>query len=237
MSARFWHKLVWLAKDVRRRGFRAIRDRYAPETRAAERRKREAAAAFDAQGYDTGGVAEPKAMTLVGEARPENNHYDATPSYDVDEALDKVGIGPEGVTFIDIGSGKGRVLLMAAARPFARIVGLEYAKELHETAQANLATHVARHGEDARIELMLGDAADFVFPDGPLVVFLFNTFGPPLLTRVIANLHAAWAADPRPLRVIYVNAVHAGEWLAGGFEEVAVSSRYSFVIYAPRATA
>ena len=228
------HRLLWLMKDVRRHGLRTLIDRYAPAMRREFNRKRAAAAAFDEQGYDTAGVAEPKEMTLVGEARPENNHYDATPSYDVEEALDKVGIGPEGVTFIDIGSGKGRVLLMAAARPFARIIGIEYATELHETARANVANYAARHGGGERIELQLGDAADFVFPDEPSIVFLFNTFGPPLLTRVIANLHASWRANPRPLRVIYENAVHAAQWPAGGFEEVALSSRQGFIIYAPR---
>ena len=41
-------------------------------------------------------------------------------------------------TFIDIGSGKGRVLLMAADYPFRRILGIELLPALHRVAQENL---------------------------------------------------------------------------------------------------
>ena len=41
-------------------------------------------------------------------------------------------------TFIDIGSGKGRVLMMAADYPFRRILGIELLPDLHRAAQENL---------------------------------------------------------------------------------------------------
>ncbi len=41
-------------------------------------------------------------------------------------------------TFIDIGSGKGRVLLMASDYPFRRIVGVELLPDLHRAAQENI---------------------------------------------------------------------------------------------------
>src|SRR5271155_1080663 len=41
-------------------------------------------------------------------------------------------------TFIDIGSGKGRTLLMASEYPFRKIVGVELIQELHRAAAENL---------------------------------------------------------------------------------------------------
>src|SRR6185436_12939628 len=42
-------------------------------------------------------------------------------------------------TFVDLGSGKGRGLLLAAAWPFRRVLGVEFSKDLHETALRNIA--------------------------------------------------------------------------------------------------
>ncbi|HTW31931.1 MAG TPA: hypothetical protein VMD76_09645, partial [Candidatus Sulfotelmatobacter sp.] len=45
----------------------------------------------------------------------------------VREAIADVAIRHEDFTFIDLGSGKGRVLLVASDYPFARIMGVEFA--------------------------------------------------------------------------------------------------------------
>src|SRR5205807_2276797 len=41
-------------------------------------------------------------------------------------------------TFIDLGSGKGRVLLVAAQYPFRSVIGVEFSKTLHDIAQSNI---------------------------------------------------------------------------------------------------
>src|SRR5580700_6255635 len=48
------------------------------------------------------------------------------------------GLNFRDFTFIDLGSGKGRTLLMASDYPFHRIVGVELLPSLHEIAQENL---------------------------------------------------------------------------------------------------
>jgi len=46
-------------------------------------------------------------------------------------------------TFVDVGSGKGRTLLMASEYPFRRIVGVELLPALHQIAQENLASYTS----------------------------------------------------------------------------------------------
>src|SRR5262249_16540884 len=52
--------------------------------------------------------------------------------------FDNLGVDPRGLTFVDFGSGKGRALLCAAARPFKRIVGVEWSTDLCAIARRNV---------------------------------------------------------------------------------------------------
>lgn len=207
--------------------------RLSPRIRREQARKVADATAFDSAGFDTGAVAFLDGLTLAGDAT-DANPYDATPSYDFEAALAMLDMAVEGASFVDLGSGKGRMLMLAAKHPFARIVGVEFAEELQAIARSNLARHAELAGPDPRIALVTGDAAQFEFPAGPLVVFLFNPFGAATVKRVADRLHASWRAAPRPIRVIYVNPQHGPEWRDAGFRQSAAAPDYKFVLYAPK---
>lgn len=126
-------------------------------------------------------------------------------------------------SFVDLGSGKGRVLLMAAEYPFRRIVGVELLPELHEIARENVV-------RDPRIELVLGDAREFRFPDGPLVVFLFNPFPPWVLRQVLLNVQESLTRKPREFFVVLHNPQHEAELArVSGLRRLA--GNYQFVLY------
>jgi len=108
-------------------------------------------------------------------------------------------------TFIDLGSGKGRTLLMASDYPFRRIVGVELLPSLNEIAQQNLAQYHSDSQKCFAIESVCADATTFPLPDGALVIFLFNPFPESGLRRTIANLKNSVDAHPRPVIVIYHN--------------------------------
>lgn len=108
-------------------------------------------------------------------------------------------------TFLDLGCGKGRAVLSAAARPYGRIVGIEFARELAAEAHANVAA--AGHAA-SRVSILQDDAATATLPGGPLIVFLFNPFGPAVLAPLLQRLGQA-AAGGQPILVAYVNPVHA----------------------------
>src|SRR6202165_2780171 len=77
-------------------------------------------------------------------------------------------------TFIDLGSGKGRTLLMASEYPFMRIVGVELIAELHQAAEENIRAYRSATQQCRQIEAVCADASEFVFPETPLVLYLFN---------------------------------------------------------------
>ena len=110
-------------------------------------------------------------------------------------------------TFIDIGSGKGRTLLLASDYPFRRIVGVELIKELHRSAEENIAAFLSRKTAQypALIESVCMDASEFPFPETPLLVYLFNPLPEARLRRTLQNLARSWESKPRPIWIVYHN--------------------------------
>lgn len=108
-------------------------------------------------------------------------------------------------TFLDLGSGKGRTLLMATDYPFRKIVGVELLPALHETAQENIARYQSESKKCLAIESICADATAFRLPDGPVVVYLFNPFPESGLRRMLSNALESLRLNSRPMFVIYHN--------------------------------
>ncbi len=124
------------------------------------------------------------------------------------EIIDALPVPLNGFTFIDLGSGKGRTLLMACNYPFQRIIGVELLEELNAIALQNIASYRDEQQKCFAIESQAGDARRFEFPAEPAVLYLFNPFPRHIWRDVLTNLHASLVAAPRPVYVIYHNAVH-----------------------------
>lgn len=129
--------------------------------------------------------------------------------------------------FVDLGCGKGRGLILGAEAGFTRVIGVEFAPELLEDCRDNLRR--ARCLSRVATELYLMDAAEFIPPPGPLVVFLYNPFQGRTMARVVARLrdHADTRAE---VRVVYINPVCRDEFVAAGFVETARRERRGRVL-------
>jgi SAM-dependent methyltransferase len=134
------------------------------------------------------------------------------------EMLASLKIDFRDFVFIDIGSGKGRTLLMASDYPFRRIIGVELLPELHRVAQENIRNYKSDSQRCFALESIRADARDFVFPHEPMVLYLFNPLPEPGLVQLLANLEHSLREHPRSLFVIYHNPVLEqvlveGKWL------------------------
>jgi hypothetical protein len=109
--------------------------------------------------------------------------------------------------FIDLGSGKGRTLLMAADDPFRRIVGVELLPALHQIAQENLRLYHSEAQRCFAVEAICADAIAFTFSAESLVVYLFNPFPEAGLRRVVGNLEMSLREHPRAVYVLYHNPI------------------------------
>jgi hypothetical protein len=104
--------------------------------------------------------------------------------------------------FLDVGSGKGRILLQAGRYPFRRIVGIEISPSLIEVSRANLAA-AGRGLRCHDIAVVRADAAEFRVPDDITVVYMNNPLYGAAFEAFVARLLESLERRPRRLRLIY----------------------------------
>jgi hypothetical protein len=138
-----------------------------------------------------------------------------------------------GFVFVDLGSGKGRTLLMASDYPFRRIVGVELLPTLHQAAQENLSNYRSESQKCFVLESICADATEFSFPDEPIVLYLFNPFPEAGLRRMIAHLEQSLRERPRVVYVLYHNPLL--EHVLGESAVIKkVGGTHQYAIYGPK---
>lgn len=121
--------------------------------------------------------------------------YQTSEEEETRESLRSIGEDVRRFTFVDLGCGKGRTLLIAASMGFQQVIGVEFSKELAAIARTNLSKM------HARAEIVEGDAAEYQFPAcESLVIYLYNPFQRPVMAKVIERLRESRAKN---LFVIY----------------------------------
>lgn len=126
----------------------------------------------------------------IGDAMEDATHYEPTPVADFEALLDALPENPQTFTFVDIGAGLGRGVLLASTRPFRQVVGVEVSPALCETASDNIVRWRRAHEDLACKDLRIvrADAASFRFPPGDLVVYMYNPFGENSVARLADRL-------------------------------------------------
>jgi SAM-dependent methyltransferase len=131
----------------------------------------------------------------------EGSPYQPVNPRRLDRLLDLVPQPAEAATFVDVGSGKGRALLVAARRRFRAACGVEYSPALHDIAELNLRRYrgVIRSGS---VSLIQCDARSFDWPLTPLVLLFFNPFPQQVMTTVIERLKGSLSVLSRPVTIL-----------------------------------
>jgi hypothetical protein len=179
---------------------------FTPRGRMGQAAVLEQSARFDREfGVDTGGQLGLATLDIAGGNRDHGEFYFGSDPTLVREILAALPIAYEDFAFVDYGSGKGRVLLLASEFPFKFIVGVEFAAELHHVCCANLKTHRNPASLCQDIRPVHQDVVTFDPPDEPLVLYFFNPFDRVIFDAVIARLDASLRRHPRPVWIVYNN--------------------------------
>lgn len=121
------------------------------------------------------------------------------------ELRDSARLNYSDFIFVDLGSGKGRTLMMASNYPFQRIIGVELLPALNQVAKENLALYKSDSQRCFVIESVCADATNFPLPYTPLVLYLFNPFPELPLRRVLAHITGCLHSQGMPAYVLYHN--------------------------------
>jgi SAM-dependent methyltransferase len=146
--------------------------------------------AFDvARGVNTSGL---KSLMIRRLWATDTRRYQA-----VDE--ERFAQAVEGIprwTFIDVGCGRGKPLILAHEAGFTNLIGVELDPGLCRDARENL----TKLGIKAQI--YCADATNFTFPDEPCVVFFHNPFGAEPMKKVLSRLGS------KPRYLVYLMPYH-----------------------------
>ncbi len=154
-------------------------------------------------GTDTSGIIEVDRLDVSSPNKRFAMRYEVTRARPLNRLLRLLDLPTDGV-FVDIGCGKGRVLMVAAGHGFNRIVGVEYSHDLCEVARHNLSVFRRKTGIEFDAEVVEADAVDYGIPPDANVFFMFNPFYSEILEMVAWKIARSVAEHPRKVWLIYL---------------------------------
>ncbi len=116
---------------------------------------------------------------------------------------------PADPVFVDYGSGKGRTLLLASLFPaFRRVLGIEFAPELCDTARENARVFSSRGLNASPIDVECVDATLYDYAGDENVFYFFYPFDRELMEAVVSRIADSLRDTPRPAMLVYYYPVH-----------------------------
>jgi SAM-dependent methyltransferase len=161
---------------------------------------------FDRQyGVNTGGIVEVSDLGIDYERHCWSQRYQPTPVGLFQQMMNGLAIRYEDFLFIDIGSGKGRTLLMASELPFIQIIGVELSEKLVAVSRMNVSQYTSTTQRCRDIQTVCIDATLYVIPNYPSVFYFYNPFQDEVLKSVLENIYCSLKECPRELFIVYCN--------------------------------
>jgi len=117
----------------------------------------------------------------------------------------KSGVDPAAFTFVDLGCGKGRMLIAASEYPFRAILGIEADPDLFAVAERNMVSAQA----SGRVSVVHQDARTADLPAADLFIYMYSPFRGPIFEQVAERL-ADLAGEPGRAVVI----AYSADWEA-----------------------
>jgi hypothetical protein len=143
-------------------------------------------------------------LNIESPHRADGINYEPSSAATFHRAMRSLGVDHAEFTFLDIGAGKGKGMLLASRYPFRRIVGVEWSAELAAVASRNCQAYRSIRQKCRAFEVVCADASVYEIPDDPLVIYMYNPFRLPVLSAVASNIAASLARRRRKLILVYV---------------------------------
>jgi hypothetical protein len=161
--------------------------------------------AFDLRnGTDTCAVLPLKELTIVSDNKERGARYEPSrvPALRKLFRLLRRTESIDGV-LLDYGCGKGRVLLVAAQIDFREVRGVEFARELCDTARHNWAVYQARAGSMTRCQIIEADATDYAVREDETLFFFWHPFDEKVLAKVATRIVTSLNEHPRKVLLVF----------------------------------
>ncbi len=156
-------------------------------------------------GFDTSARVELNELSIESDNLDHGSPYQPTGVQAFKKIMGEIHL-PEPSIAIDYGSGKGRVLLLAALAGFSEITGVEFSEELCKTARENLIQlKKKRPQHECDCKVVCCDATQFKYSDQENIFYFFYSFDDDLMEKVIAEIDKSLTRAPREALLIDLN--------------------------------
>ena len=165
--------------------------------------------------------------------RLSGRDYRPTPRLVFEWAMEILPEPVKRFAFVDFGAGSGRVLLLASHREFEKVVGVEFAEELHDDCLMNIAQYPRSRMACRDVTCVLEDATHFDIPEQNCVLYFFNPFGENVLREVMVRVARSYDRNPRRIYLVCVDLAATStieEWQI--FKRVPIERQLSLKIQA-----
>lgn len=180
-------------------------------------------------GTDTSGFIGVGALDIPPDQLEHSMQYRPIWEDEFTTTLASLPVICEDLIFIDLGSGKGRALLLASLFPFRRIIGVELARTLHDVAARNVQIFKDSRQQCKKIETVNENALTFEIPEEPTLFFLANPFDDYVMQAVVSHIEDSLKKHPRKLYIWYVRPIYRKALDGAGFLRlVNDTGRYAF---------
>lgn len=158
-------------------------------------------------GTDTIGRIKLADLDIKSENKQRGRSYAPTKVRPFKKLMNTVNF-PDNSVFVDFGSGKGRLLLLASQYHFKRVVGIEFSPQLCKVAKKNLSIFKEQYETFGNAEIIESDVVDYEIRDDENVFFLYNPFDKVVMNRVLRNITMSLEKKQRKIWLIYNNPVY-----------------------------
>lgn len=226
--------VIGTIRNAARRSVHVLRQQTPARRRERRQRQLEDQEFDQRHGVDTGGYVNLSELRIEHANWEHGFAYEAVSPSKFADTINSLAINHADFVFLDIGSGKGRALLLASKYPFQRVIGIELAPELHRVAEDNVRRYRSDSQKCKVVESVCADVLAYPIPDGPVVIYLFNPFDAELMAQVIERIKQSYEAHPRKIYVLYATPVQDELWEKADFLQKIAGAKGYYSVYKTR---
>jgi len=158
-------------------------------------------------GIDTSEIVEVKNLDITDEDKKHSVLYQPTRIRHFKNLLSELRL-PEGSVFVDFGSGKGRILLVASNYNFKRVVGVEISSQLCEIARNNLEIYEKKLKRPLHVEVVESNVLQYNMRDDETVFYFFRPFDSLIMEKIIEKIINSLKENPRKVWLIINSSIY-----------------------------
>jgi len=161
-----------------------------------------------------------EALTIDDGDITKSSPYEALNYYILETLLENfLKLFPREKSIIDIGSGKGRVMVVAAHYGFKNITGVDFARELCAAAERNT-NKIKAQFPDTTFNIHCKDILNYTIDKNDKVFFLYNPFNREIMEKLVEKIDRSVKEHSRTICFIYANPQQKEVLLQKGYKEV-----------------